>query len=219
MGMGGISGSRWVPTSISGKAKTMTHLFHANRAQIGNLICFLILVCIGASGQEQRQVDIQKSKLTVRVYKSGLFSAFAHDHEITAPIAHGVFQETNALVELAVEARKLRVVDSEVSDKDRAEIQETMLSAKVLDTEKFPEIRFRSTKVDRLGSDKWAIQGDLSLHGQTRPVKVEVERAGGVYRGAATVSQKDFGIEAIRIAGGAVKVKNEVRIEFEIVGR
>jgi hypothetical protein len=49
-------------------------------------------------------------------------------------------------------------------------------------------------------------------------VKVEVERQSGIYRGSATVLQKDFGIEPIRIAGGSVKVKNEVRIEFEIVG-
>ena len=213
----GISGLRLAPASIS--RKTMTHSFHANRARIGSSICFLILACIAALGQEQRQIDIQKSKLTVRVYKSGLFSAFAHDHEITAPIARGVFQETSPSVELVVEARQLRVVDPEVSDKDRAEIQETMLSAKVLDTEKFPEIRFHSSKINRLGGDKWAVEGDLSLHGQTRPVKVEVERKGGVYRGAETVSQKDIGIEPIRIAGGAVKVKNEVRIEFEIVGR
>jgi polyisoprenoid-binding protein YceI len=152
------------------------------------------------------------------VYKSGLFSAFAHDHEITAPITLGVFQEANPSVELTVDARKLRVVDPEVSDKDRAEIQATMLSAKVLEAEKFPEISFRSSKIERLGADKWAVQGDLSLHGQTRPVKVEVERQSGIYRGSATVLQKDFGIEPIRIAGGSVKVKNEVRIEFEIVG-
>ena len=93
-----------------------------------------------------------------------------------------------------------------------------MLCAKVLEAEKFPEISFRSSKIERLGADKWAVQGDLSLHGQTRPVKVEVERQSGIYRGSATVLQKDFGIEPIRIAGGSVKVKNEVRIEFEIVG-
>jgi len=184
----------------------------------GALLSLIILAYIAVQGQEQRQIDVQKSKLTVRVYKSGLFSAFAHDHEITAPITHGVFQEANPSVELTVDARKLRVVDPEVSDKDRAEIQATMLSAKVLEAEKFPEISFRSSKIERLGADKWAVQGDLSLHGQTRPVKVEVERQSGIYRGSATVLQKDFGIEPIRIAGGSVKVKNEVRIEFEIVG-
>jgi len=196
----------------------MTKSSRGFHMRCGALLSLIILAYIAVQGQEQRQIDVQKSKLTVRVYKSGLFSAFAHDHEITAPITHGVFQEANPSVELTVDARKLRVVDPEVSDKDRAEIQATMLSAKVLEAEKFPEISFRSSKIERLGADKWAVQGDLSLHGQTRPVKVEVERQSGIYRGSATVLQKDFGIEPIRIAGGSVKVKNEVRIEFEIVG-
>jgi polyisoprenoid-binding protein YceI len=197
----------------------MINSIHAFRARTGSLLCLLVLCCGAASGQEQRQIDVQRSTITVRVYKSGLFSAFAHDHEITAPIATGAFREANPSVELAVDARKLRVVDPGVSDKDKAEIQETMLGPKVLDVEKFPEIRFRSSKVEPLGNDKWVVGGDLSLHGQTRPVKVEVQGQNGHYRGSATVSQKDFGMEAVRIAGGAVKVKDEVRIEFEIVGR
>ena len=181
----------------------MTNTLRLFQMRCGALLSLLILACIAVQGQEHRQIDVQKSKLTVRVYKSGLFSAFAHDHEITAPITHGVFQEANPSVELTVDARKLRVVDPEVSDKDRTEIQATMLSAKVLEAEKFPEISFRSSKIEGLGGDKWAVQGDLTLHG---------------HRGSATVLQKDFGIEPIRIAGGSVKVKNEVRIEFEIVG-
>jgi polyisoprenoid-binding protein YceI len=197
----------------------MINSIHAFRVRTGSLLCLLVLCCGAASGQEQRQIDVQNSTITVRVYKSGLFSAFAHDHEITAPIATGAFREANPSVELAVDARKLRVVDPGVSDKDKAEIQETMLGPKVLDVEKFPEIRFRSSKVEPLGNDKWVVGGDLSLHGQTRPVKVEVQGQNGHYRGSATVSQKDFGMEAVRIAGGAVKVKDEVRIEFEIVGR
>jgi polyisoprenoid-binding protein YceI len=197
----------------------MINSIHAFRVRTGSLLCLLVLCCGAASGQEQRQIDVQRSTITVRVYKSGLFSAFAHDHEITAPIATGAFREANPSVELAVDARKLRVVDPGVSDKDKAEIQETMLGPKVLDVEKFPEIRFRSSKVEPLGNDKWVVGGDLSLHGQTRPVKVEVQGQNGHYRGSATVSQKDFGMEAVRIAGGAVKVKDEVRIEFEIVGR
>jgi hypothetical protein len=197
----------------------MIHSLHAFHVRNGSLLCLLVLASVAVSGQEQRQIDVQKSRLTVRVYKSGLFSAFAHDHEITAPIAHGAFREANPSVELAVDARKLRVLDPGVSDKEKAEIQETMLGPKVLDTEKFPEILFRSNKVEGLGNEKWAVGGELSLHGQTHPMKVEVEGRSGHFRGSATVSQKDFGMEPVRIAGGAVKVKDEVRIEFEIVGQ
>ncbi len=157
--------------------------------------------------------------MTVRVFKAGFFSAFGHNHQIRAPLEQGQFRQDNPSVELVVDARKLRVADKDVSDKDRAEIQETMLGPKVLDSQQFHEIRFHSTRVDRLGDGKWMVHGDLTLHGQTRPVKVEVAGQKQHYHGSAELKQKDFGITPVTAAGGTVKVKNEVRVEFEIVGK
>jgi polyisoprenoid-binding protein YceI len=65
-------------------------------------------------------------------------------------------------------------MDTDLSPKDHAEVQGTMLGAKVLDSENFPQIRFHSTGVEKLLSGKWKIRGDLTLHGQTHPVEVEV---------------------------------------------
>ena len=172
-----------------------------------------------ADAAATKTIDIGKSVMTVRVFKAGLFSAFGHEHEISAPIQQGSFTEGNPWVELTVDARKLRVMDKDVSDKDRAEIQQTMLGPKVLDSEKYPEIRFRSTQVDRLGEDKWIVHGDLTVRGQTRPVKVQVEGQNGHYRGAVELKQKDFGITPVTVGGGVVKVKNEFRVEFEVLGK
>ena len=172
-----------------------------------------------ADAAAAKTIDIDKSVMTVRVFKAGLFSAFGHEHEISAPIQQGSFTEGNPSVELTVDARKLRVMDKDVSDKDRAEIQQTMLGPKVLDSEKYPEIRFRSTRVDRLGEDKWIVHGDLTVRGQTRPVKVQVEGQNGHYRGAVELKQKDFGITPVTVGGGVVKVKNEFRVEFEVLGK
>ena len=181
------------------------------------LACLLLgFVAVAAT---PRTVDTAKSTLTVRVYKSGLFSAFGHEHEISAPIQQGTFSEDSPSVELTVDARQLRVMDKDVSDKDRAEVQETMLGPKVLDSQRYSEIRFRSIEIGRLGDGKWVVHGDLTLHGQTRPVKVEVEGQTGHYRGWAELRQKDFGITPVTAGGGTVKVKNEVRVEFEIVGK
>lgn len=166
-----------------------------------------------------RTIDTEKSVMTVRVFKAGLFSGFAHDHEISAPIQEGSFDQANPSVQLKVDARKLRVVDKDVSDKDRAEIQQTMLGPKVLDSEQFPEIRFRSTRVEHITDRKWLVHGELNLHGQTRPVGVDVTEQGGHYRGTAELKQKDFGINPISLGGGTIKVKNELRVEFDIVGR
>jgi polyisoprenoid-binding protein YceI len=173
----------------------------------------------GADSAVSRTIDTEKSVMTVRVFKSGLFSGFAHDHEISAPIEEGSFDPANPSVQLRVDARKLRVVDKEVSDKDRAEIQRTMLGLKVLDSDTFPEIRFRSTRVDHISDGKWLVHGELNLHGQTRPVSVDLAEQNGHYRGVAELKQKDFGINPISLGGGTVKVKNELRVEFDIVGR
>ncbi len=166
-----------------------------------------------------REIDTQKSVMTVRVFKSGLFSAFGHEHEIGTPIRAGKFSESDRSVELTVDARQMRVMDQDVSAKDRAEIQETMLGPKVLDTGQFPEIRFRSTTVEPAGSGRWLVSGDLTLHGQTRPVRLAVQPQNGHYHGSVELKQRDFGIEPITVGGGAVKVKNELRVEFDIVGK
>jgi polyisoprenoid-binding protein YceI len=185
------------------------------------LAALIALACVlrAAEGTAPKEIDTQKSVMTVRVFKSGLFSAFGHDHEISAPIQQGTFNESDRSVKLIVDARKMRVMDKDVSEKDRADIQETMLGPKVLDTGQFPEIRFGSTVVEGIGDGRWTVRGDLTLHGQTHPVKLEVYGKNGRYRGATELKQRDFGIPPISVGGGAVKVKNELRVEFEIVGK
>src|SRR6266702_749695 len=86
-----------------------------------------------ADAVADREIDAQKSVMTVRVFKSVLFSAFVHEHEISAPISHGTLSENDRSVELTVDARQMRVMDKDVSEKDREEIQETMLGPKVLE--------------------------------------------------------------------------------------
>lgn len=172
-----------------------------------------------ADSSAPREIDTRNSALTVRVFKSGLLSAFGHEHEISAPIQQGRVSESNRSVDVTVDARQLRVMDTDVSEKDRAEIQETMLGPKVLDSRQFPEIRFHSTAVEPAGEGRWMLVGDLTLHGQTRPVKLEVQGQNGHYKGSAQLKQRDFGIEPVSVGGGAVKVKNELRVEFDIVPR
>ena len=186
--------------------------------RVATALLFVSLSWFAPSARaQQHAIDTQKSKLTVRVYKSGLFSAFAHDHEIAAPILGGSAEISDrASVKLEVDARALQVVDPDTSEKDRSEIQKTMLGPEVLDSERFHEIVFQSTAVEQNGTDRWVVHGNLTLHGQSQPVTVDVLREAGHYTGHATVKQTNFGIKPVRIAGGTVKVKDEVRIEFDV---
>jgi polyisoprenoid-binding protein YceI len=203
--------------SASNKGETIMKAM--NRAARLLLAISVTSILWARNGPAQTAIDPQKSSITVRVFKAGVFSAFGHEHEISAPIQRGSFTENPASVELTVDARRMRVMDKGISEKDRAEIQQTMLGPKVLDTEKFPEIRFRSTGIERLGEGRWTVLGDLTIHGETRPVKVRVEGANGHYRGTAELKQKEFGITPVTVGGGAVKVKNELRVEVDIVSK
>jgi hypothetical protein len=46
-----------------------------------------------------------------------------------------------------------------------------------------------------------------------------VEGTNGKYRGSAKLRQTEFGITPVSIGGGSIKVKDDIRIEFEIVGK
>jgi polyisoprenoid-binding protein YceI len=124
-----------------------------------------------------------------------------------------------------VDAAKMQVLDPAASPETRAKVQAKMLSADVLDVARFPRIEFRSRSVTPMngarlknaGDALLRIAGDLTLHGQTHPVEFEATGSAGHYRGSAKLKQTDFGIKPITIAGGAVKVKDEVRIDFEIL--
>jgi polyisoprenoid-binding protein YceI len=117
-------------------------------------------------------------------------------------------------VEIHVDARALRVVDKGESEKDRTEVQKTMLGQEVLDSERHQEIVFKSTGAEPMGERQWTLRGNLTLHGQTRPVTVHVTLKDGHYTGESTVKQTDFGIKPPGKAG--VRAKDEVRIEFEV---
>lgn len=176
-----------------------------------------MLGCIAARG-EMRAIDAAHSVIKIHVFKSGFFSAFAHNHVIEAPIARGGVELSGSpSVALHVDARKLRVLDPELSANTRAEIQKTMDGPQVLDNSRFPEISFQSTAAEKMGANHWTVRGNLTLHGQERPVVVDVALTNGHYLGSATLKQRDFGITPVRIAGGTVKVKDEVKISFDIV--
>jgi polyisoprenoid-binding protein YceI len=113
--------------------------------------------------------------------------------------------------------RAMHVLDPGLSGKDRLEVQTRMIGAEVLDAERFPRIRFHSVAIQSAGAGRWSVRGALEVHGQSHPVTVDVVREQGRYRGSTSLKQTDFGITPISIAGGTVKVKDELRIDFDIV--
>jgi polyisoprenoid-binding protein YceI len=165
-------------------------------------------------------IDSGRSQVEVDVSRSGLLAAFGHDHRIVAPISSGqVRAEGGPRVEIAFDARSLRVADGGLSDSDREKVQATMEGPDVLDAARYPEIAFHSTAVEAGSAGRWSVSGSLRLHGQARPVRAEVSLSDGRYRGTAVFRLTDFGIRPPAVAGGTVRVRDEVRIAFDVAIR
>lgn len=179
------------------------------------ILIFALLFCSLLA--HSASIDTARSKVTIHVDKTGLFSFAGDKHEIAAPILAGTVDEKAAAVEFTIDARKLQVLDPQLDEKKRAEVQKTMLGPSVLDSNKYPEIRFHSTKVAPAGANSWTATGDLTLHGQTHPVSVSVKKETGAYTASAKLKQTDFGITPVVVAGGTVKVKDELKLDFAII--
>ena len=186
-------------------------------------LCTAILAAAPLMAQEKAQekaIDTQRSTITIHVGKSGLLSAAAHDHTIDAPISSGAILESGVPhIEFRVETAKMTVKpDPKIDAKDQATIQ-THMEEMTLETKKFPEITFRSSRVQKLADGQWKVDGDLSLHGVTKAVGLTVKQTGESWTTHTVLKQTDFGITPISIGGGMIKVKNEVEIDFQIFAR
>ena len=165
-----------------------------------------------------RPIDVDNSTLRIHVGKAGLFSTAGHEHWISAPIDRGSLDDSegSARVAFIVQARKLMVEpDKDLSADKQAEVQRTM-QEQVIESDKYPEISFRSSSVKKTATDSWIVTGILSLHGYSNRVIATVRRVQGRYVGRSRIKQTDFGIEPVTVSGGLVKVKNELDIEFAV---
>jgi len=160
--------------------------------------------------------DLAHSHMTVYVYKQGLFSFAADNHEIAAPIVAGSVNSATGAVTLTVDATKMQVLDPKLGADRRAQVQGNMTGPNVLDVAKYPKIEFHSTKVAVDGTHL-NVTGDLTLHGQTHSIVVQAVKSDtGHFSGSVMVRQTDYGITPIRILGGTVTVKNDVKVQFDI---
>jgi polyisoprenoid-binding protein YceI len=175
-------------------------------------------------------IDPGASRFTVRAFASGMLSSVGHNptfqvRELAGRVTFDPAAPGSTSLRLRVGASSLALTDS-VSDKDRREI-ERATNQEVLESATFPEIVFEGTRVVVDGSPggplRATVDGVLTLHGVTRPhqVQVRIYPSGDMLRaqGEATVRQSDFRIGLVSVAGGMLKVKDEVKLAFDLVAR
>jgi len=187
---------------------------------------------VGATGValpdvRRYKIDASQSDFMVHASVGGLLSTFGHNHNIAVKDISGDTEFTDGTVSPAslhikIRADSLTVVDK-ISDSDRQTIEKTMRD-QVLETGKYPEIIFNSTKIEATKSSATQYQakiwGDLTLHGVTHNIPLNAQltfdyktlRA----RGEFALKMSDYSIKAPSVGGGTITVKDTLKFNCSI---
>ena len=129
---------------------------------------------------------------------------------------------SQASVDVAIDATS---IDTGVADRAAH-----LKSADFFDVARFPELTFRSRRIEPKGGDRFALVGDLTIRGTTREVEIDVESAGQTkdpwgnvragFAGKTAVDRKEFGLtwnQALEAGGVMVGDRVEIEVEVEAV--
>jgi polyisoprenoid-binding protein YceI len=129
---------------------------------------------------------------------------------------------TRAQVDVSIEPAS---VDTGVEQRDNH-----LRSADFFDVEKYPTMAFKSTRVEKAPDGSLRLHGNLTMHGVTRPVTLDVEYAGsqkdpwGGFRAGfsarTSLDRKEFGLtynQLLEAGGVVVGEKVDIDIEVEAV--
>lgn len=163
----------------------------------------------------------ESGELLVKTGRTGMGRRAGHDLviEVTrwqgeVTVASAKPEDSMVSVEVDVESLEVREglggVKS-LTDKDRADIKNTLRD--ILESEIHPKIRFNSTSVTR-AAESVTVEGDLTIRGETERVTVSAEITDDRVRGSATVAQTRWGIKPYSAFLGALKLADEVGVEF-----
>jgi polyisoprenoid-binding protein YceI len=175
-------------------------------------------------------IDPAASRFTVQAFATGLLSAFGHSPHIAINGVEGEIQfvpDTYDAFSLRATAKtsELEVLD-EMKREDRKKLEQAMYG-QVLEVSRFPEAVYESKKVDvkHVAQDSILahVAGELSFHGVTMPQDFDarVIDSGDRLRisGAFSLLQSDYGIEPFSFAGGALRLKDELKFAFEFIAK
>jgi polyisoprenoid-binding protein YceI len=175
-------------------------------------------------------IDTNASLFTVQAFASGIVAVIAHSPKFAIRSFTGEMDfspETmqNASVKLSINVGSLEIMD-EVRQTERREIERVMFD-EVLESKRYPQVEFKSTHVSAMktaaNTFKMNVMGDLTLHGSTRGMRLESQVMAGEdtlkAQGSFTVMQSDYGLKIASVAGGSLKLKDELKCAYFIVAR
>jgi polyisoprenoid-binding protein YceI len=128
---------------------------------------------------------------------------------------------TRSSVEVTIDASS---IDTGVGQRD-----DHLRSADFFDAAKFPELRFRSKRIEKVGND-YRVHGELTIRDITREVTLDVEYGGNAkdpwgnervaFAAKTSIDRKDFGLswnQALEAGGVLVGERVDIELELEAV--
>jgi polyisoprenoid-binding protein YceI len=146
---------------------------------------------------------------------------------------HGAFTKWSGTLELddqdPVRSHLEVQIDAASIDTKEPQRDGHLRSPDFFDVEKYPNITFKSTGVERAGEGHYHVTGDLTIRGVTHPVKLDVEDGGrakhpmaGDHRAGfsahGSIKRSEFGLTwnaALEAGGVAVSDKVEINLEVQ----
>jgi len=179
---------------------------------------------------QRYRLDSSQSKFIAHAVRGGLLWFKGHDHLVAVREFTGEAQMTPEAItpaSLEITAKTKSMVEtSSVFTEPQKKIIDKELREIVLLPDQYPNIVFRSTNVTgkAIGNGQYdlRIAGDLTLHGVTRqitiPTKVTVTGNSLRAQGEFSINRSDFKVKATSAVHGLIRVRDQVKFEFDIVG-
>jgi hypothetical protein len=170
------------------------------------------------------QYDETNAEVWVFTFKDGLLSKVAHDLKLNVSRFRVAVDPSGPSLTASFDPRSLRVITSvhdgkedpqALSEADKAKIA-AQIQKEVLEADQHEEITFASRSVLRRPDGGYDIQGELTLHGNTRSITTQTRLVAGRQVAELTLNQPDYGITPFRAMMGTLKVKPEVRVRISV---
>jgi polyisoprenoid-binding protein YceI len=189
-----------------------------------------------AEGAKPYQVDTEASRVYIKV---GSATRIGHPHGVEGKLKSGkvslgaagelVFDMSSFKADTQEARKRVGLEGKKVSENEAKKVGDTMLSADVLDVEKFATATYKiiaikpAEKQDAGAPGAYEVNGRLTLHGAEQPLrfKAKLERGEkeGVLKltGSFAIKQTAYGMKPYSSAGGLAKVADELEISGELL--
>jgi polyisoprenoid-binding protein YceI len=167
------------------------------------------------------QIDPTHSSVTFKVKHLAISSVPGRFGELS-----GTFSFDPAKIEASKAQATLSVSSINTMDAKR---DDHLKGPDFFDASKYPSITFKTNKVDKVSDAAFKAHGDLTIHGVTKPVTLDVTYGGSAkdpwgkeraaFEAKTVINRKDFGLTWNKtIETGGLVVGDEVQIALEIEG-